>query len=203
MIHRLLIYLALIALPCCLAIGCGSSGPITIRKSKFIGPWCAPNQRVKVGDRVVGHVHDGPKYKNFFVDDTGVEHDPDKLAETAWSYLEGTGDAKRIKEAFSKDAYCPEMVIVSIKPIIVILQTKQDAELRKQASNSPPRWFWVSRISPGGEPAYQQDMQWLSPDLKQKPTKLIFSLGGVADIPLGNGTLKLTHIGERCTTERE
>jgi hypothetical protein len=194
----------LVLLLCTPAMGCGSgNGPLTVRKNKVIGPWCAPNQRVQIGDRVVGHVHDGPKYKDFFIDDEGREHDPDKLTETAWTYLERTGDAKKMKDAFSKAGDYPAMTIMSIKPMIVILATKQSADLLKQMGNSPPRWFWVTKISTRGEPTYQKELQWFSPDLKQKPTKLAFSLGGIAEISLGNGTLKLSRNGERCKTERE
>lgn len=203
MTYRFRPCIALVSAFLCLATGCGGSGPLTIKKTKIIGPWCAANQRVQIGDRVVGKVAWGEnKYKDFFVDDAGKEHDPDKIADQVWTYLERTGDAKKIKEAFSKGDY-PVMRVVSINPLIVILETKQDVNLPKQLGNSPGRWYWVAQVSTRGEPGYQKDLQWFSPDLKQKPTKLVFSLGGIGEIPLGKGALKLTRIGERCTTERE
>jgi hypothetical protein len=204
MIHSSRLCLALAALLFCLALGCGNGGGSSpaAKKNKTTGPWCAAHQRIKIIDHIIGHDQVGNKYKELFVDDEGQEHDPEKLADQAWGYLEATGDARKIKQAFS-DGQSPDLVIVAIKPLIVILGTHQDANASKKVGDSPGRWYWLGQVATRGDPAYQKDLQWFSPDLKQKPTKLVFSLGGVAEIPLGNGTLKLTHTGEKCKTERE
>jgi hypothetical protein len=186
----------------CLA-GCGSAGPLVIRaNSKNVGPWCATKQRVQIGQRVVGRVADGDKWQNFLVDDTGKEHDPRKIAEEVWSYLEKTGDAQKIKEAFQEGHY-PSMSVVSIKPVVVILETNFSAGLPKQIGSSPERWYWTAQIYTERQPVYRDELKWFSPDLKQRPTSLTFSQMGVAEIALTQGTLKLIREGERCRTLRE
>jgi hypothetical protein len=183
--------------------GCGAR-PLVKTHLKVVGPWCAPNHRVQIGERVVGHVHDGNKWKLFLVDDAGKEYDPDKLADQIWSYLERTGDAKKIEEAFSKEAYQSNITVVSVNPLIVILGTYQDASWLKQNREfAHKRWFWHSQVSSLGEPPFREGLQWFSPELKQKPTNLAFSQGGVAEIPLADGKLKLIREGDRCKTTRE
>ena len=217
MLRRSIHYLCLVDLLLCFSItGCGGAGPLRIRKkSTILGPWCGPNKRVQFGDRVVGHVHDGPKLKTFLVDDEGQEYDPAKLAEQVWSYLERTGDAKKIKEAFAKEADYPRMTIVSIKPVVVILGTHQvDAAVRKKSQDdyasmkqigaSAERSHWLAFISSEHYPlSYKEGLQWFSPDLKQRPAKLAFSAEGVAEVPVPNGKLKLIRNGDECQTARE
>jgi hypothetical protein len=188
----------------CLSIpGCGGA-PLVKAHLKQVGPWCGPNHRVQIGQRVVGHVAWGEKkWKIFFVDDAGKEHDPDKLAEQVWSYLERTGDAKRIKEAYRKESCYSSMTIVSINPLVVILETHEDADLRKQVGPVPDRYYWVAQVYALRDPPNNEGLQWFSPDLKQKPITLSFSEAGIAAIALANGTLKLIREGDHCKTTRE
>jgi hypothetical protein len=184
--------------------GCGAD-PLVIRKNDTNGPWCAPNRRVQFGQRVVGHVGFGEnKWKIFLVDDAGKEYDPAKLADQVWSYLERTGDAKIIKEAFTREAYYPGMTIVSIKPIVVILEPNWNADLRKRIGTSPERYHWLALVSAERyPPSFKEGLQWFSPDLKQRPTDLAFSRAGVAEISLKNGKLKLIRAGGDCKITRE
>jgi hypothetical protein len=187
---------------CCAMTGCGTR-PLVKTHLKVVGPWCAPNHRVQIGQRVVGHVHDGPKWKLFLVDDAGKEYDPDKLADQVWSYLERTGDAKKIEEAFSKEAYLSNITVVSVNPLVVILGTYQDPSWLKQERHAQQKWFWRSQVSSIGEPPFREGLQWFSPELKRSPTHLDFSKEGVAEIPLPSGTLKLIRDGDKCKTTRE
>src|SRR5947209_10451622 len=99
-------WIVLVLLWCYSMAGCGRRGPLVISKNQpHFAPWCGPNRRVQIGQRVVGHVHDGPKYKNFLIDETGKEHDPEEIAERAWSYLKRTGDAKTIEESLGQGAF--------------------------------------------------------------------------------------------------
>jgi hypothetical protein len=190
---------------CSSMTGCGGPSPLKFSTNPaIVGPWCAANQRVRIGMRVVGKVAWGEdKWKDFLVDDAGKEYDPEKLADQVWSYCEGTGDAKKIKDAYSRDGSSPRMTVVSLKPTIVILETKQDAASSKQGKTSQERYHWLARIRAMGEPAYQEGLQWFSPDLKQRPTPLTFSKGGVAEIAFKQGKLTLTRNGDACKTARE
>jgi hypothetical protein len=217
MIHRSMLCISVLDLLLCFSMtGCGGAGPLRIIKNpKYRVPWCGPNQRVQIGERVVGHNPNlGAIHREFLVDDAGKEYDPKKLADQVWSYLERTGDAKKIKEAFSKEAYYPKMTIVSINPVVVILEIHQvDAALRKksqddtasmkQIGTSAERSYWVANIYAMGDPVYQEGLQWFSPDLRQKPINLAFSKAGVAEISLANGKLKLIREGDDCKTTRE
>jgi hypothetical protein len=198
-------WIALELLLCLLVTGCGRPGPLVIsKKQPDYAPWCGPNRRVEVGQRVVGHVHDGPKHKEFLLDERGHEHDPDKIAEQAWAYLERTGDAKRIAEAFAKEAYVSTMPVVSINPVVVILETHQDAaRLKQPRAFADTAWYWRAQIQPNSKPRLSEGLRWFSPELKQAPTKLEFSKSGVAEIELPNGKLKLVREGDRCITTRE
>jgi hypothetical protein len=194
-----------LALVLCLSMAsCGRPRPLLKTKIRGNGgPWCAPNQRVQIGQRVVGHVHDGDKWKIFLMDDKGKEYDPDKLAEQTWSYLERTGDAKRIKDACSKAGHYVSLSIVALKPIVVILEMRREDDPRKQLSGSLPRSNWVAQVSVLRDPPYREDLEWFSPDLKQKPTPLSFSAEGVAEIALSDGRLKLIRNGQEFQTARE
>jgi hypothetical protein len=185
--------------------GCGGPGPLVINKKQPpYAPWCGPNRRVQVGQRVVGHVHDGPKYKDFLIDETGKEHDPEKIAEQTWAYLVRTGDAKRIVEAFKTDANPTTMPVVSINPLVVILETFPDPAWQKQPREFASKdWYWRAQIQPNSDPKFKENMQWFSPELKLPPTKLIFSEAGVAEIRLPKGTIKLARSGELCKSTRE
>ncbi|MGQ0633240.1 MAG: hypothetical protein ACT4QC_01410 [Planctomycetaceae bacterium] len=206
MFHRRLLYRTLLALRMgCSMLGCGPS-PLHFRKnSRNVGPWCGPNQRVQIGQRVVGHVGFGEnKWKNFLVDDAGKEYEPEELAEQVWSYLEKTGDAKTIKDAFSKEAYFPRMALVSVKTVVVILEPEWNAALRDQIGTSPKKYHWLALISAERyPPAFKEGLQWFSPELKQRLTSHRFSGAGVAEIAPANGTLKLIREGDTCRTERE
>jgi hypothetical protein len=190
----------------CLAItGCGRTGPLTfgMHRTPF-APWCAANRRVKIGQRAVGRVHDGAKYKDFLVDDKEKEYDPEDIADRAWSYLERTGDARRIQDALGKDSCPTSMSIVSINPVIVILSTYHDPAWQKQNREfAYKRWAWPAQIQPNSDPPFREGLQWFSPDLKQGPIDLAFSEKGVADIQLPEGKLKLIRQGDKCSTRRE
>jgi hypothetical protein len=192
-------------LMCFSMTSCGRTGPLIIsKKQPDYAPWCAPNRRVQIGQRVVGHVHDGAKHKEFLLDETGKEHDPDKIAEQVWAYLERTGDAKRIEDAFSKEASPSLMPVVSINPVVVILETYPDASWQnKNREFSHQKWYWRAQIQPNSNPQFRKRLQWFCPELKQRPTDLVFSEAGVAEIPLPNGKLKLVREGDRCKTTRE
>jgi hypothetical protein len=194
-----------LALVLCLSLAaCGRPRPLL--KTKIHGnggPWCGPNQRVQLGQRVVGHVHDGDKWKIFLMDEKGKEYDPDKLAEQTWSYLERTGDAKRIKDACSKEGHYVSISIVALKPMVVILETHREDDPRKQFSGALDRYYWVAQVSTLRDPPYRDDLEWFSPDLKQRPTPLPFSADGVAEIALPDGKLKLIRNGHECQTARE
>jgi hypothetical protein len=185
--------------------GCGGAGPLRMKTNpRNLGPWCGPKQRVQIGERVVGRAGwNGNKWKDFLVDDTGKEYDPEKIADQVWSYLERTGDAKKIKEAFTRDGSYPRMIVVSVKPVVVILETYQGAALPTQLGTSPERYYWVAQIHAMGDPVYQERLEWFSLDLKQRPTELAFSEAGVAVIPLPKGKLKLIRDGDKCKTTRE
>lgn len=184
--------------------GCGGGGPLKIKTNPALpGPWCAPNLRVQIGDRVVGHVGMGEnKWKSFLVDDAGKEHDPEKLADQVWSYLEKTGDADKIKEAYTKQGRYPRMVVVSIKPTVVLLETHQFTASQNPAG-SPQRYYWTAQIYAIAHPTFTEGMEWFSPDMKQRPTPLSFSKDGVAEIPLAKGKIRVTHESDKCATTRE
>jgi hypothetical protein len=174
------------------------------KNPRQVGPWCAPNQRTQFGKRVVGHVHDGDKWKDFLVDDQGKEHDPEIISDRAWSYLERTGDAKKIQNALGKDAQHSTMTLISINPVIVILDRYLDASaLKVKRDFAYQRWYWRSQVHPGGDPPFREGMRWFSPDLKQKPTDLAFSPNGLAEIPLPGGKLELVREGDACKTARK
>lgn len=185
--------------------GCGRPVPLVIRDNQpHYSPWCGPDRRAKIGWRVVGHVHDGAKHKDFLVDGTGKEHDPEEIADLAWSYLERTGDAREIEEAFVKEAYQSRMPVVSIDPVVVILETYRDPSWRNQARDfARNRWYWTAQIQPNSEPRFCEGLRWFSPDLKQRPTKLVFSEAGVAEILIPGGKVKLVRSGDICKTTRE
>jgi hypothetical protein len=198
-------WIALGLLLCFSMTGCGRAGPLVIsKKQPGYAPWCGPNRRVQVGQRVVGYIHDGPKHKEFLVDEKGKEHDPDKIADQAWSYLQRTGDAKKIEEAFAKDADQSLMPVISINPVVVILETYPDPSgQNKSREFAHEKWFWRAQIQPNSNPHFREGLQWFSPELKQRPTDLVFSEAGVAEILLPNGKLKLVREGDRCKTTRE
>lgn len=205
MIHRSMLCISLFDLLLCFSMtGCGAS-PLRMKNNpRNVGPWCGPNQRVQIGERVVGKVGFGEnKWKEFLVDDAGKEHDPEKIADQVWSYLERTGDARKIREDYSKAAYYSSMIVVSINPIVVILETHQDADLRQQLGAAPERYYWVAQVYAMRDPPYREGLQWFSPDLKQKPVALLFSDAGIAEIALGKGKVKLIRKGDECKTTRE
>jgi hypothetical protein len=160
---------------------------------------------VQVGERVVGHVGFGEKkWKEFLVDDTGREYDPERIADQAWSYLERTGAAKKIAEAFSKDAHVSTVTLVSISPVVLILETYQDATLLKRPREfAYNKWQWRAEVCAFRDPPFRKGLRWFSPDLKQRPTSVAFSDVGVAQIPLPNGKLKLIRDGDKCKSTRE
>lgn len=190
---------------CFLLTGCGGSGPLVIKeKQPHYAPWCGPQQRARVGQRVVGQVVDGSKYRDFLVDDAGKEHDPEQIAKEAWSYLERTGDAAKIANAFTRDAHQTTMPVVSVNPIIVIIETHFAADWQKQNRDFGKNdWYWRAQIQPNSNPHFSEEMQWFSPELKQPPTKLNFSDAGVAEISLPQGKIILVRDGDACKTTRE
>lgn len=193
-------------LVCWSVAGCHRPGPLVIRnKQPHYAPWCGPNLRVRIGQRVVGHVHDGPKHKVLLVDDAGKEHDPDKIADDAWSFLERTGDARKIKEAFVNEAIQSTMPVVSINPVVILLVTRTERSWQnKDRSPRHERWYWTAQIQPSSDAQHcRERMSWFSPELKQAPKELKFSEAGVAEIPLPNGTLKVVRDGETIKTTRE
>lgn len=190
---------------CWLPSGCGHPEPLIFPKNRtIVGPWCGPNRRVRIGQRVVGHAHDGDIWKNFLVDDAGTEYDPDRLADQAWSYLERTGDAARLENALGKDACPSSMTVVSVDPVVVILATYHDPGwLNQKRDFAFQRWYWRAQVSSVGEPTYRERLQWFSPELERASTDLPFSPNGVAEIPLARGKLVLRRDGQQIRTARE
>lgn len=192
-------------LSCLSILSCSRTEPLVFRDNpEIMGPWCAANQRVKIGKRVVGRVHEGDKWKDFLVDDSDNEYDPDQLAEQVWEYLEGTGDAESLKDGFSKDGSLPRLSIISLKPIVVILEPEWNLTLKKQLGNSLERYHWLSLVSIYRQsPSFHEDMQWFSPELKQRPIKLSFSGDTAVEILISNGRLRLVRDGSVCRITRE
>jgi hypothetical protein len=151
----------------------------------------------------VGQVQGQNKWKLFLVDPAGKEYDPEKLADRVWSYLEKTGDAKAFKEAYSNDGFYFRMIIVSINPVVVIVETHQDTASRKQVGSVPDRYYWVAQVYALRDLIYTDGLRWFSPDLKQRPVALPFSEAGVAEIPLPDGKMTLVRDGDKCKTTRE
>jgi hypothetical protein len=185
----------------CLMTGCMGNNPLIEAKVPAERcPWCGPNQRVKFGQRVVRYAGVGKIWQNFLVDDKGKVYDPREMADDVWSYLERTGDARKIEKAYRKDGYYPRMMIVSIKPMIVILETNRNITF---AGKSQERYYWVANIHASATPLFQNGLRWFSPDLKQRPEILTFSEEGVAEILLPkNGKLQLIRDGDTCQTRR-
>lgn len=183
--------------------GCGP-GPLVMKpNAKIPGPWCAPNQRAQIGDRTVGNTPYGPRHKQFLVDSASREHDPDTIAEQVWSYLERTGDAKTIQDAFAREGSYPKMFVISINPTVVVLATSRDPKLPQTIGTIPKRYYWLAQVYCFNLIVYQDGLQWFSPDLKQRPTPLTFNPAGQAEIPLTTGKILLKHEADKCTVVRE
>ncbi len=189
--------------------GCARPAPLHFpKRPRPFAPWCGPQERVRIGQRVVGHVHDGNKYADFLVDAKGREHDPEQIANRAWAYLERTGDARTIKEALLKHADQTVMSIVAIEPVIVIMDQYHDASsVVANPDHVSQGWYWRAQIQPNSDPRSggqgQGRLFWFSPDLKQRPKELTFSDQGVAEIALPNGKLILVREGDTCKSTRE
>lgn len=203
---RLPMQLLLALLACMAATGCVPTAPLKIRSdSGTRGPWCAPNQRVQLCQRVVGKVGWGEdKWRTFLLDDLGKEYDPEVIANQIWAYLERTGDADKIMKAYHQDGHQTVMTVVAVKPVVVIVEKRQLSAGTDRSIAAPERSYWVAQISSvRGDPEYREGLQWCSPDLKQRPTPLVFSQAGVAEIPLPKGKMHLVHDGAVCKTTRE
>jgi hypothetical protein len=197
----LLAWLAIFALA-----GCRQAAPLKMRKdSGTLGPWCAASTRVQIGQRVVGTVGWGEKkWKDFLLDDAGKEHDPHVIADRVWSYLERTGDAAGIMNAYHKDGRLTRMTVVTLNPVVVVMESRPLPAGANRSLAAPERSYWVAQVSSlRSHPDYREDMRWFSPDLKQSPTPLHFSQNGVAEITLPQGKLHLVRNGDECTTTRE
>jgi hypothetical protein len=153
--------------------------------------------------RVVGKAGIENKWQNFLVDETGKEYDPEDIAELVWSYLERTGDAQTMDEAFRKDGQFPIMTVVAIKPLVVILEPNQNTALQKQLGGSLKRYHRLHSVYTERHPQFKEGLQWFSPDLEQRLIALIFSQDGVAEIKLKAGKLKLIRESDKCNVTRE
>ncbi|MBX7104994.1 MAG: hypothetical protein K1X57_12990 [Gemmataceae bacterium] len=196
----------LIALTAGLGVGCSPATPLKMHKdSGTRGPWCAPNQRVQLGQRVVGKVGWGEdRWKTYLVDDTGREHDPNVIADQVWSYLERTGDANTIMRNYHQDGRHTRMTVIALKPVVVILESRPLPPGASRSIAAPERSYWVAQVSSErSHPDYRDGLRWCSPDLKQPVTPLTFSPAGEAEIPLPNGRLHLIRSGDECRTTRE
>ncbi len=201
-IHRLVFFSMLFSL---VASGCSPSTPLKMRRdSGERGPWCAPNQRVQIGQRVVGKVGWGEdKWKDFLLDDAGEEYDPEDLSEEVWSYLESTGDADKIMRDYHENGRLTVMTVVALKPLVVVMETRQLPKGANRSIASPERTYWLAAISSvRGQPDSGEVMRWCSPDLKTSPTELLFSPDGVAEISLTDGKLRFVREGDVCQTTR-
>jgi hypothetical protein len=87
----------------------------------------------------------------------------------------------------------------------VILETYTEPSwLNKNRDLAHQRWFWTAQIQPNSDPQQSGDgIQWFSPELEQRPTKLAFSQTGIAEIKLPNGKITVSRQGNLCKTTRE
>ena len=168
-------------------------------------PWCGPHQQVQVGDRSQGKSFYGDIWKSFWLDDKGNEYDPGQVSQQVWTYLTKVGEVAKIDQARKTGACSSEMRIVSVNPVVVLLEPCQHRRFdpAKGLVGHGKKLPQELAYTPSGDMYFDEPMQWLSPDLNTGPTTIKFSPDGVATIPLNSGQLRLVHDGEWCKVTRE
>src|SRR5436190_24084821 len=105
-------------------IGCGPSPLVKLRTHPGC-PWCSPNRQVQEGRRSMGQSFYGDIWKDFWLDDAGKEYDPEAVSKKVWDYLKTTGDVAKVDEALQSGKCPAQMRIVSVNPIVVLVQPCQ------------------------------------------------------------------------------
>jgi hypothetical protein len=147
----------------------------------------------------------GDIWKEFWIDDSGQEYDPEKVGKDVWEYISTTRLAKSIDDAKRQGQASAQMRIVSVNPVIVLLFPSEHqrrsgvGENLSKGTRHPQELAWT----PDSDPEFAEPMQWLSPDLKAGPTDITFSGTGEAEIPLKTGKIKLVHTAGQCRITRE
>lgn len=147
----------------------------------------------------------GDIWKDFWLGVSGEEYDPEVVSEQAWDYLKATGEVSKISQALQTGRCPAQMRIVSVSPIVVLIQPcqhKRFADQKVHVSHGTKSAQELSFV-PDRDMYFDEPMLWLSPDLGKGPTAITFSATGTAEISLGSGKLKLVHEGDFCKISRE
>ncbi len=182
-------------------LGCGQK-PLISLKTIAGCPWSAPHKQMQIGMRSQGQSFYGALYKNFWKADSGEEYDPEKVSQQVWAYLTKTGDVARITEEHKKGVCSSQMRIVSVDPVIVLIQPCQHKHFNGEGPHGT-RVVQELAYTSDRDMYFDEPMQWVSPDLSTGPNAIRFSPEGIATIPLENGQIKLVHEGEWCKVTRE
>lgn len=147
----------------------------------------------------------GDIWREFWIDESGQEYDPEEIGKQVLEYIATTPLGKEIEDARQRRQATAQMRIVSVDPVIVLLYPSEYQRLQGVGQNlsmgttHPVELAWTAKT----DPEFAEPMQWLSPDLKAGPTDITFSETGEAAIPLARGKIKLVHTGDRCQISRE
>ena len=147
----------------------------------------------------------GDIWKDFWLDDSGKEYDPEVVSKKVWDYLKTTGDVSKIDKALQSGKCPAQMRIVSLNPIVILVQPcqhKRFEHLKVHVSHGTKSAQELSFV-PDRDMYFDEPMLWLSPDLKTGLTAITFSVAGTAEISLDKGKLKLVHEGDFCKVSRE
>jgi hypothetical protein len=159
-------------------VGCGK-GPLERLRSTPGCPWCEPGKQVQQGERKTGSTYYGSIHKVMWLDSNGREYDPEIVANKVFDFLKVTGDIKRIEDAanswVSGDG-----------------NSAHGTRMAKELSFTPKENMY-----------YDEPMEWFSPTLNQRPTRIGFSEDGTAEIKLKKDKLVLAKSGEWCIVTRQ
>lgn len=184
--------------------GCGR-GSLDHLETRIGSPWCGKNQQVQVGDRTVGQTFYGPISREFWIDDSGHEYDPEEVGKKVWEYIGKTSLKGSIESAVKQQKACAQMQIISVKPVVVLM-FPSEYQRRNGVGNNlsmgtrhPLELCYV----PKSDLVFAEPMQWFSPDLDVKPTTIQFNASGEALLPIKKGNIKLLHFDDKCKISRE
>jgi hypothetical protein len=185
-------------------VGCGK-GPLERLRSTPGCPWCEPGKQVQQGERKTGSTYYGSIHKVMWLDSNGREYDPEIVANKVFDFLKVTGDIKRIEDAANNLTCAPWMRIVSINPLVVIQIPCQHKRWVSGDGNSAHGTRMAKELSftPKENMYYDEPMEWFSPTLNQRPTRIGFSEDGTAEIKLKKDKLVLAKSGEWCIVTRQ
>lgn len=147
----------------------------------------------------------GDIWKNFWLDSSGREHDPEKVSQQVWAFIQKNGDLARMEKDQEAGQCAPAMRIVSLNPTVVLMipcQHKRFVGTGQHLAHGTRSALELSFV-PDKEMYFDEPMEWLSPDLRIGRTKVTFSDLGEAEIGLKKGKLKLKRDGEWCVVSRE